>query len=207
MIRLGPRQLLRRPINPLPSHPSARIQQQYRTNFVQSFNEFKPPPIRQRLKPLIPFFIYWSIITSLAVHLLRNRISSKEELDKQKAKISVLSDIIKRLQNGESMTEDQLQRELELVGLRERTILTQDVQFEEDVKDVGWAEVLFGKKRIKEGTDVGEKEESLDDWVQVVNEVTKPATSPIKLPTGPVTPRSPERSGETRRAPSASVYM
>ncbi|WWC70237.1 uncharacterized protein I206_104187 [Kwoniella pini CBS 10737] len=207
MIRLGPRQLLRRSTLPSNQHRPVPPHQQFRTNFVQSFNEFKPPPIRQRLKPLIPFFIYWSIITSLAVHLLRNRINSKEELDKQKAKITVLSDIIKRLQNGETLNEDQIQRELELVGLRERTILTQGVQLEEDVKNVGWSEVLFGKKRIKDEETKEINEESLDDWVQVVNEVTKPATSPIMLPTSSITPKSPERSGETKRAPSSSVYM
>ncbi|WVR07008.1 hypothetical protein IAU60_004047 [Kwoniella sp. DSM 27419] len=208
MLRLHPRQLLRRssptarPGTMLsPRHLPPRLMHTY------GLPPFKPPPIRQRLKPLIPFFIYWTIITSLAVHLLRARIASKEELDKRQAQISVLSTLIGRIRAGDRVDEVELQRELEMVGLRERTALTREVEGEmDDTADVGWAEVLFGKKRkVEDGKDDQERDEkTLEEWVQVVNE----ASTPITPPTRPSSiPHPPPRQGETRRAPSSNVYM
>ncbi|WVQ99370.1 hypothetical protein IAU59_006503 [Kwoniella sp. CBS 9459] len=174
---------------------------------------FKPPPIRQRLKPLIPFFIYWTIITSLAVHLLRARIHSKEELDKKHAQISVLSDLIQQFQNGEKVDLREMQRSLEMVGLRERTDLTKDLDGElSDTADVGWAEVLFGKKRVKSDDieDKDKEEKSLEEWVQVVNGTTDThtASATVRPPTSASSiPSLPGRSGETKRAPSSNVYM
>ncbi|WVQ67706.1 uncharacterized protein L199_005910 [Kwoniella botswanensis] len=207
MLGLHPRSLLRR--RPVTFHrptPSANFPRTYRANstFIP-FSEFKPPPIRQRLKPLIPFFIYWSIITSLAVHLLRIRISSKEELDKQKAKITVLSDLVEQLRNGKIIGEDDIQRELEMVGLRERTVLSQKVEVE-DTKDVRWTEVLFGKKREMKD-EVEEDEKSLEELVQAVNEASQPTPSPITLIPTTSNISIPERSGQVKRAPSSSVYM
>ncbi|WWD02940.1 hypothetical protein V865_000983 [Kwoniella europaea PYCC6329] len=207
MLGLHPRSLLRRrPTTFSRPTPPASFPRTYRANstFIP-FSEFKPPPIRQRLKPLIPFFIYWSIITSLAVHLLRIRISSKEELDKQKAKITVLSDLVEQLRNGKIIGEDDIQRELEMVGLRERTVLSQKVEVE-DTKDVRWTEVLFGKKReIKD--EVEEDEKSLEELVQAVNEASQPTASPITLIPTTSNISIPERSGQVKRAPSSSVYM
>jgi hypothetical protein len=62
------------------------------------------------------------MITSLAVHLLRARIHSKEELDKAKAQISVLEGLMDRYKSGERISQDELRRELEMVGLRERVL-------------------------------------------------------------------------------------
>jgi hypothetical protein len=95
---------------------------------IHPYPEFKPFPISTRLKPLIPFFIYWCAITSLAVHLLRNRTSSREELDKTKAQISVLSGLITRLKKRENVSNDEIQRELEMVGLRERVLTTEEIE-------------------------------------------------------------------------------
>ncbi|WVW83879.1 hypothetical protein I302_105901 [Kwoniella bestiolae CBS 10118] len=213
MLGLHPRQLLRRPTSfPHKQTHIVRIRNRLQstttkpTPFVP-FSEFKPPPIRQRLKPLIPFFIYWSIITSLAVHLLRIRISSKEELDKQKAKITVLSDLVERLRNGQVVGEEEVQRELEMVGLRERRVLVGEEERLEDTKNVGWSEVLFGKKR-KISSDGEEDVQSLEELVQAVNDHDAQPTKSrfILLPTTPNID-SPERSGQAKRAPSSSVYM
>ncbi|WVF71425.1 hypothetical protein IAT40_006229 [Kwoniella sp. CBS 6097] len=176
---------------------------------IHDLPPFKPPPIRHRLKPLIPFFIYWTIITSLAVHLLRARIHSKEELDKRQAQITVLSDLIQQYQNGEKVDLREMQRSLEMVGLRERTDLTKDLDEEmRDTADVGWVEVLFGKKRVK----VDDKEEkTLEEWVQVVNGTTDThtpsATSQPPSTASSVPTNLSGRSGETKRAPSSKVYM
>ncbi|OCF42930.1 hypothetical protein I317_03281 [Kwoniella heveanensis CBS 569] len=173
---------------------------------------FKPPPIRQRLRPLIPFFIYWTIITSLAVHLLRARIHSKEELDKKQAQITVLSDLIQQYQNGEKVDLREMQRSLEMVGLRERTDLTKDLDGEmRDTADVGWVEVLFGKKRVKVDENDDKEEKTLDEWVQVVNGETdthRPSSTSRPPTTAPSVPSlSSNRTGETKRAPSSNVYM
>ncbi|WRT66328.1 uncharacterized protein IL334_003283 [Kwoniella shivajii] len=211
MLRLHPRQLLRRPF-PLCRQRNHSLPTTRR--YATSFADFKPPPIRQRLKPLIPFFIYWTIITSLAVHLLRARIHSKEELDKRKAQITVLSDLVERLRigkrdgrgKGKRIEDDEIQRELEMVGLRQRTILTEGVEdVLEDTANVGWIEVLFGKKRIKNDVNNEKELESLEEWVQVVNEATQSTTSPPT--TSSSTPKIPERSGQVKRAPSSNVYM
>ena len=119
------------------------------------YPEFKPPPISARLKPLIPFFIYWCAITSLAVHLLRNRTSSREELDKTRAQISVLNGLITRFRNKERVAGDEVQRELEMVGLRER-VLTQPVEGEGG--DVGWFKAIFGRKGVQDDGGEGEQE-------------------------------------------------
>ncbi|KAK8864336.1 hypothetical protein IAR55_001583 [Kwoniella newhampshirensis] len=171
---------------------------------------FKPPPIRQRLRPLIPFFIYWTIITSLAVHLLRLRISSQEELDKRKAQVSVLSDLVEKLARGEDVDDDTVQRELEMVGLRERTALTRGMDGElRDTADVKWLEVLFGKKRsvtVSAEEDKEKEEKTIEEWAQVINEATKsPSPPPDTASSRPKIPEKP--MAQARRAPSSNVYL
>lgn len=122
---------------------------------------FRPPPIRQRLRPLVPFFIYWCIITSLTVHLLRIRIRSKEEHDKAGAQISVLQGLIARYERGEVVDAVEVQRELEMVGLRTRTVLTVDEDIQEG-KDVSWTEAIFGRRRKK----ADEDEKTVDEWAE-----------------------------------------
>jgi hypothetical protein len=107
---------------------------------------FKPPPIRQRLRPLLPFFIYWCIITSLTVHSLRIRIKSREDLDKVNAKVTVLEGLIGRIKNGEKVGDDEVQRELEMVGLRERRLTMEEEGEVSEGGDVGWMEAIFGWK-------------------------------------------------------------
>jgi hypothetical protein len=133
-------------------------------NHNHPYPEFKPPPISTRLKPLIPFFIYWCAITSLAVHLLRNRTSSKEELDKTKAQISVLTGLIQRLKKREVVSGEEIRRELEMVGLRERVLTTPE---EGEGGDVGWFKAIFGRRGVRDESEneSGSQEEVEEDAV------------------------------------------
>jgi len=105
------------------------------------------PPLRTRLRGMLPFLFWWSVITSLAVNRLRIRQQAEEELGAVNAQISVLEDLVQRTRQGEVLSEEALRKELELVGLRERTRLTET---EEErmarTKDVSWAEALLGRK-------------------------------------------------------------
>ncbi|WWD17366.1 hypothetical protein CI109_101807 [Kwoniella shandongensis] len=204
-----PTTLLRQRTIPLRKNVFHLSQQRLNSSSSTPF-PFKPPPIRQRLRPLIPFFIYWTIITSLAVHLLRLRISSQEELDKRKAQISVLSDLVEKLARGDDAEDDTVQRELEMVGLRERTALTRTVDDElRDTADVRWYEVLFGKKRsvsLSAEEDREKEEKAIEEWAQVINEATKTPSSPPD--TASSKPKLPERPiAQARRAPSSNVYL
>lgn len=143
--------------------PRRRLHQnQGHSHSHDPYPEFKPPPISTRLKPLIPFFIYWCAITSLAVHLLRNRTSSREELDKCKAQISVLSGLITRLKKWEVISGDEIQRELEMVGLRERVLTKEEIEG----GDVGWFKAIFGRRGVSDTDSDGyDKEEAEEDAV------------------------------------------
>ena len=135
----------------------------YNIRYNSSFGPNNVPPIRERLKPLIPFFIKWSIITSLAVHLLQIRIRSKEEMARCDAQISVLKGLIDKIGRGLDLSDSGMRRELEMVGLRDRTILTKDeMSGLRESADVGWREALFGRRKRKD--EVEEKRE-IDEWV------------------------------------------
>lgn len=113
----------------------------------------KAPPIRTRLKPLIPFLITWTVITSLAVHLLRERKHGEKVLGRAYAKESMLEELIERFRGGEVVPDTEIRRELELVGLREKAV---DVEVQE-ARKVGWKEMFLG--RDKEVTEADAEEE------------------------------------------------
>jgi hypothetical protein len=74
-------------------------------------------------------------------------------LDKAKAQISVLSGLISRLKKRENVSNDEIQRELEMVGLRERVLTKEEIEG----GDVGWFKAIFGRRGVQE--DVEEVEE------------------------------------------------
>lgn len=186
---------------------------------------FRPPPIRERLKPLIPFFIWWTIITSLTVHQLRIRTQTREDMERFQAKVGVLERLMERTRNGEVIRPAEMRREMELVGLRER-VVRGDEDGRGEVRDVGWREAIFGRKRKEE--DVSEEDVSawaadgalfllpplrtsndalyLSNGAWLISTVIREASSESK-PTIPTSPETPIRSGTTRRAPSANVYL
>lgn len=132
------------------------------------------PPISQRLKPLIPFMIYWTALTSLAYNLLRLRTLKEEDSARRNAQISVLEGLVNRyraasgIKTGTELDyqevawpdEAEVERELQMVGLRERKHApdgsTGSSEFQEG-RDVGWREVLFGRKRTKLSEEEQEK--------------------------------------------------
>ena len=98
------------------------------------------------LLPHMPDFILWTSLTSLAFNLLILRRASKAERDISSAQISVLEDLLQRFEvnAAQGLSEDDLERELEMVGLRERK------QSTSDAGEIEWSEVAFGTKRAKE---------------------------------------------------------
>jgi hypothetical protein len=83
---------------------------------------------------------------------------------KQQARVSVLEGLMQRTRDGEVLREEEVQRELEMVGLRERTVLTRHVEDELAIADVGWWEVIFGKKRQRNVEE--EEKKAIDEWAQ-----------------------------------------
>ncbi|KAJ9101977.1 hypothetical protein QFC20_005126 [Naganishia adeliensis] len=191
------------------------------------------PPISQRLKPLLPFIFYWMVLTSLAYHLLRMRTLKKEECARRDAQISVLEGLVNRyraaagIKTGTELDdqdvtwpdEAEVERELEMVGLRERTHLpdadseTSDFQ---EARTVGWKEVMFGRKRVKL-TEEEEAKAAEKEWRDVVIaavESTKPpATQATRSSIHPssIEPTSQgvemSSASKTKRAPSSAVFM
>ncbi|KAI5455550.1 hypothetical protein NCC49_000357 [Naganishia albida] len=190
------------------------------------------PPISQRLKPLLPFIFYWTVLTSLAYHLLRMRTLKKEETARKEAQISVLEGLVNRyraakgIKTGTELDEQvvywpdeaEVQRELEMVGLRERKHIPgtdEGVDGFEEARSVGWKEVLFGRKRVKL-TEEEEAQAAEKEWRDVVNAAAEsskvPATQSTRSPVHPsnIEPTSQGiemSSPKTRRAPSSAVFM
>lgn len=161
------------------------------------------------------------MITSLTFHLLRERIGFAEQSERKAAQLSVLERLIDRLGRGEEITEEERERELEMVGLRERK-WTKDGQGEGESREVGWREVFLGRKR-KEGEDGQEEQRAEDEWrdgtlsdirLQGIADklvVTAASQTPSEqanadkaLASSPI---APQRQGLARRAKSADVYL
>lgn len=98
---------------------------------------------------------------------------------------SVLRRLIERFQNGEVVSDKEIRRELEMVGLRERTSLTADVTEElAELREVSWLEVFLGRKKGQELEDKSlarreEKGEITED--QAVEEWTKSTCMGLQL--------------------------
>lgn len=167
------------------------------------------PPIRQRLKPLIPFFITWTVVTSLAVHLLRERKSGDALLGRAHAKETVLEALVARFTEGEVVPDIEIRRELEMVGLREKLV---DVEVVE-ARKIGWGEMMLGRKR--EITEAEAEEEWRDsEWggcslTSVVKNVTAEAeaSQEPKAGVGAVAPGQAPRTGVVRRAESDKAFL
>ncbi|KIR55734.1 hypothetical protein I315_01611 [Cryptococcus gattii Ru294] len=191
--------LPRQSVYTVPSRPSRRFAHAFPTNL---------PPLRQRIRPLVPFFIYWTIITSLVVHLMRIRQDTEASLARQQAKITVLSDLIAKLQRGETVSEEEMQRELEMVGLRKRTSATLALDKEmRIVGDVGWKDMLFGK-RERTAEDEAKEERVIEEWASVINETANAPPPPTSAKPSPRQIEQPQdRVGVAKRAPGSNVYL
>jgi hypothetical protein len=123
-------------------------------------------PFSVKIKPYIPELIWWTIITSIFVHKLQLKQKSEADNSRCNAQISVLETLLARAREGQLLGEEDVQRELELVGLRERTKLT--MADGEDLKvgmDISWREALLGRKkgRTKETAEEAE-EKAVQEW-------------------------------------------
>lgn len=128
------------------------------------------PPISERLKPMIPFILIWTVITSLAMHLLRVRKQGEAQDARCAAQESVVLGLIARFEAGEVVSDTEIRRELEMVGLRARTMASAGFEVEE-MREVSWWEVIRGRReqrakrveRERVGEEGGE-EAAVEEW-------------------------------------------
>lgn len=99
---------------------------------------------------------------------MRLRIEIQEDEARIGAKISVLQTLLDRTRKGETLVPEEIRREFEMVGLRQRRGRTEE-EVRADASDVGWREAIFGRRR-KDGdgeakADVEDvKEQDLGAW-------------------------------------------
>jgi hypothetical protein len=147
------------------------------------------PPISARLKPLIPFFLYWTALTSLAFHLMQVRTHTKEELSRKEAQLTVLENLVERYKNAAGASgdeprglvdEEEVDRELRMVGLRERLKPTGTgteegmERLEEEFvegRTIGWKEVFFGRRSTKLSEEEQESAAKAE-WQQGTSDLT-----------------------------------
>lgn len=81
--------------------------------------------------------------------------------------MSVLQALVDRTRRGEDVRVEEVRRELEMVGLRQRRGRGEE-DGRVDAKDVGWREAIFGRRqRVGEGegeSEVEVKEQDLGAW-------------------------------------------
>jgi hypothetical protein len=74
--------------------------------------------------------------------------------------------LIARLKAGEKVSGDEVQRELEMVGLRERCLT---IAQEGEGGDVGWLKAIFGRRGVQDEDEVDEKkveEDAVQEWAR-----------------------------------------
>lgn len=140
-----------------------------------------------------------------------------EELGVVRAQITVLESLVSKVRNGSILPDEEVRKEMEMVGLRERTSLTEsDEEKLLRAKDVTWGEALFGRKNKEMTAEQGE-EAAVEEWSNsmwtmciaadsvVIREASTSAPAVEEPPTPTSTPI--ERLGMARRAPSHTVYL
>lgn len=147
-----------KPPSPPPPHYSSHAPKPEREERLRLPTDV--PPIGERLKPLIPFLFWWTVITSLAVHLLRKRKANEEELARLKAQQSVLEDMIASFARGEPLSDQEIRRELEMVGLRRRKLTLDPDALERVRQQVGSGPALaeYAREKLAEQSEEGGKE-------------------------------------------------
>lgn len=140
---------------PPPPHYSSHAPQPQREERLRLPTDV--PPISERLKPLIPFLFWWTVITSLAVHLLRKRKANEEELARLQAQQSVLEDMIASFARGQPLADDEIRRELEMVGLRRRKLTLDPDALERVRQQVGSGPALaeYAREKLAEQVEEG----------------------------------------------------
>ncbi|EMD33251.1 hypothetical protein CERSUDRAFT_126373 [Gelatoporia subvermispora B] len=132
-----------------------------------------PRPILIMSSPYFPHVLYSLAIISLGMHTLRQRKDAEAARDGCEARISVLSDLATRLRARERVPEEEFKRMWRLSRPREE--LEAALPGSREEKEIGWREVLFGRKVGGEGEqqakEMSERQEEWDrkDWEQGVS--------------------------------------
>lgn len=109
------------------------------------------------LPPYLPHIIYATALSSLSLHLLNTRKSSKEQRYAVDGRISLLEGLATRLRSNEDLSEKEVTKILKLAGSTTNfnNVLKKESPTEEKI---GWKSVFFGRPS---GTEQEWDEESL----------------------------------------------
>lgn len=96
----------------------------------------------------------------------------EEEERRVAARVSILEGLVGRLREGHQLSDKEIDRELEMVGLKERPSVAptteaadDDVESLQEAGTVSWKAMLLGRKRSKLG--VKEQEEKAEqEWAE-----------------------------------------
>ena len=105
---------------------------------------------------IFPILLF-SAVSSLAINVRNAKDDARLLEDKHAAQLSVLRDLLARLLAGENLSQQQLVKEYERVGIIKR----QDVTESKPSKTITWRETLFGRK--KEERDLEAERQELAD--------------------------------------------
>lgn len=108
-------------------------------------------------KTYIGSILLFSAVSSLAINVRNARDLARDREDQHAAQLSVLRDLLRRMQAGESLSQQQLIKEYERVGIVKRT---EELQGKFS-KHITWKETLLGRKR-EERDLTAEKQELAD---------------------------------------------
>lgn len=91
---------------------------------------------------IFPILLF-SAVSSLAINVRNAKDDSRLLEDQHAAQLSVLRDLINRLTAGENLSQQQLLREYERVGIVKRT----EERDGKPSKHISWRETIFGRKK------------------------------------------------------------
>lgn len=104
-------------------------------------------------KYIFPILLF-SAVSSLAINVRNARDDIKFIEDQHAAQLSVLRDLIRRMTAGESISQAQLLKEYERVG-----IIKREGEFQsKPSQHITWKEMLFGRKKEARDQDIEDRE-------------------------------------------------
>lgn len=112
-----------------------------------------------RRKYIFPILLF-SAVSSLAINVRNAKDDARILEDQHAAQLSVLRDLLRRLQAGDNLSQQYLLKEYERVGIIKRAEESQV----KPSKHITWRETLFGRK--KEDRDLAAENKELADIEQ-----------------------------------------
>ncbi|KAK9898738.1 hypothetical protein P389DRAFT_37994 [Cystobasidium minutum MCA 4210] len=125
---------------------------------------------RLRRKYIFPILLF-SAVSSLAINVRNAKDDLRILEDQHAAQLSVLKDLINRMVVGESVTQAQLLKEYERVGIIKR----KDVLDGKPSQHISWREMIFGRK--KDERDLATEKRELADIEHVLNQAAETEAS------------------------------